>query len=130
LDKAEIRFFETLQTMMARTLDSSRFPKSKREHPRIVCGADAAYSGNNVAAVASAIDTRNGNILEQSEYHGFATFPYIPGLFFLREGPFVTAAVANLSISPISFALTPTAGLIQEGAAWQLCAGLFWGSPA
>jgi deoxyinosine 3'endonuclease (endonuclease V) len=68
-----------------------------RKKFQTICGVDAAYSNDNhVVAVASVLDGENGELLEQNEYFGVSNFPYIPGLFFMREGPFVVGAVRGL----------------------------------
>ena len=98
-DQAEVGFFEILQKLLR--LDDTRdasAPALATTNLKTVCGADAAYSGNTVIAVASLLDAKTGALIEQKEYSGKATFPYVPGLFFLREGPFVSAAVSKLSM--------------------------------
>lgn len=96
LDIAERRFFETIQVILAK----SNAEKRVGERFRVICGVDAAYSNDDVIAVASSFDSSNGRLLENSEYRGKVTFPYVPGLFFLREGPFVCEAVSKLSAKP------------------------------
>jgi deoxyribonuclease V len=94
IDNAEQYFFERIQTL----LDSQKFLPFSKDLVRI-CGVDASYRDQNVKAVASVINV-NGELLEQATYDGRATFPYVPGLFFLREGPFATEAVRRLNKVP------------------------------
>jgi deoxyribonuclease V len=93
LDYAEQLFFEKLQVFL-----EGKKVKRSREIRRI-SGVDASYDGDNVAAVASVVDSK-GKLLEQAACKGHATFPYVSGLFFLREGPFVTEAVRKLRKKP------------------------------
>lgn len=65
-----------------------------------ICGVDAAYDDDLVFAVASVFDIKNSNVIEKAEYTGRATFPYVPGLFFLREGPFACEVVSKLHAKP------------------------------
>jgi deoxyribonuclease V len=96
IDEAERLFFENLQLLLKREKVKS---SKKRKYERI-CGVDAAYGeDNSVYAVASVFDAGNRK-LERSEYSGKATFPYEPGLFFLREGPFACKALAKLTVKP------------------------------
>lgn len=97
IDHAEVIFFKSLQELIG--------SPSKRliVLPKIlnkICGVDAAYSreGNRVEAVAVVLS--DGEISETGVYSGRFTFPYVSGLFFLHEGPFVTAAVRQLSAVP------------------------------
>ena len=63
-----------------------------------ICAVDAAYRGNRVVASASVFD--NGRPVEDSHYSGNCNFPYMPGLFYMREGPFVVEAVRRLKVRP------------------------------
>ena len=92
LDAAEASFFTDLQTILSR---KRRF--LPREVSRI-CAADAAYRGDRVVAVASVFE--GGRLTDTSYYAGTCSFPYIPGLFYLREGPFVVQAVRGLKSRP------------------------------
>lgn len=92
LDTAEASFFADIQRNLSRRKEF--LPK---EISRI-CGADAAYNGDRVAAVASVFD--DGRLVETSSYVGACTFPYVSGLFYLREGPFVVQAVRRLKTRP------------------------------
>ncbi len=95
IDVAEQYFFERIQTL----LNSKKLFPFPKELVRI-CGVDASYRDQNVKVVASVFNVKKGELLEQATYEGRATFPYVPRLFFLREGPFVTEAVRRLGEKP------------------------------
>lgn len=63
-----------------------------------ICAVDAAYRGDDVVAVASVF--KDGCLAEKSVYRGHCTFPYVSGLFYLREGPFAVEAVRRLKVRP------------------------------
>ncbi len=63
-----------------------------------ICAVDAAYKGDRAAAVATTFE--EGRFSERSAYAGRCSLPYVSGLFYLREGPFVTEAVRRLKIRP------------------------------
>jgi len=92
LDRAEIEFFKEIQSLIVKTRTVKRASLKIRK----ICGVDAAYSpdGNSVAAAATQIV--DGQISETSTYSGTFSFPYVSGLFYLHEGPFVVAAVRRL----------------------------------
>ncbi len=94
LDPAEFSFFSDLRIRL------SRKPVKIARNLMLICGADARYDevGKNVVAVASLF--RGGRFLESSCYTGKFTFPYISGLFYLHEGPFVIAAIKKLRRRP------------------------------
>jgi deoxyribonuclease V len=100
LDVAERDFFEQIQELLSAREQSHKKKKRKSKVVkkfRIICGVDAAYSSDDrVVAVASVLDSESGELLEQNEYSGVSNFPYVPGLFFIREGPFVTEALRGL----------------------------------
>jgi deoxyribonuclease V len=92
LDAAEVAFFADLQkTFSGKKLT---LPKSVSS----VCAADAAYSGDRVVAVAAVF--RGRRLVETSSYVGLCSIPYVSGLFYLREGPFVVQAVRGLKARP------------------------------
>ncbi len=91
IDPAETEFFSDLQVLLA---DQRRAaPKPIRR----ICGADAAYRGDRVFAAASLLESGRRVV---ASYEGRCTFPYSSGLFYLREGPFVVAAVRSLGVRP------------------------------
>jgi deoxyinosine 3'endonuclease (endonuclease V) len=98
IDGAERSFFEKLQLHLK--TDEGKPSGRKRTFGRI-CGVDAAYGeDDSVYAVASVIDTRNQKLVESAEYSGRATFPYVSGLFYLREGPFAFEVISKLQVKP------------------------------
>ncbi len=92
LDEAEASFFAELQTFL-----SSNEKPLARKLTRI-CAVDAAYDGDQVAAVATLL--LDGRMAEQATYFGHCTFPYVSGLFYLREGPPAVEAVRRLKTRP------------------------------
>jgi len=92
LDSAEAAFFGDVQRTLSRK--KQKLPKEVSR----ICAVDAAYRGDRVAAVASLFE--EGRPLEQGSYIGRASLPYVSGLFYLLEGPFVTEAVKRLEVRP------------------------------
>lgn len=92
IDEAEAAFFARLQVLLR-----ARAKSMPRKISRI-CAVDAAYHSNKVAAVAT--EAVDGRIAEQSVYTGHFSFPYVAGLLYLHEGPFVTEAVNRLKVRP------------------------------
>jgi len=91
-DPAEVAFFARVQNIL-----SEKTARLSKKLSRI-CAVDAAYSGDLVVAVASLFE--EGTLVETSSYIGKCTFPYVSGLFFLREGPFAVEAVNGLKTKP------------------------------
>jgi deoxyribonuclease V len=92
VDPAEAAYFSNLQKVL--TNRKAALPKDVSR----ICAVDAAYRGDRVVAVASLFE---GRILaEETHYSGTCTFPYVSGLFYLREGPFVVEAVRMLKARP------------------------------
>lgn len=97
MDGAEVKFFERIELLIGHPI------RTGENLPRViksVCGVDAAYSsrGNHVTAASALIN--EGELAETSVYSGTFSFPYVSGLFFLHEGPFVVAAVEKLQETP------------------------------
>ena len=91
-DEAELRFYEGLQNLF--NLPSVPLPTKVRR----ISGADAAYRGRVVVSAAAL--SVNGNITNSYCYRGRFTIPYISGLFYMHEGPFVVAAIEGLGSRP------------------------------
>jgi deoxyribonuclease V len=74
--------------------------KCRRPPSRLkrICCVDVAYSGAD--AFSAAVLLEGGAVAETSFYRGRPTFPYVPGLFYLREGPFAVKAVRGLRSRP------------------------------
>ena len=92
LDAAEVAFFAYLQRLISRR--NMFLPKDVSR----ICAVDAAYRKRRVVAVASVFE--HGRLLEANSYAGSCSLPYVSGLFYLREGPFVVQAVKGLKVSP------------------------------
>lgn len=92
LDAAEVAFFGEIQKMLF-----ARRAFVPEEVSRI-CAVDAAYRDDRVIAVASLFE--DGRLLEKASCSGRCSLPYVSGLFYLREGPFVTEAVRRLTVQP------------------------------
>jgi deoxyribonuclease V len=92
LDQAEVSFFGDLQRVIHRKKVS--LPKEVLR----ICGVDAAYHGDRVLAVASVFEKER--LVDESVYSGTCSLPYVSGLFYLREGPFVVEAVRRLKVRP------------------------------
>jgi deoxyribonuclease V len=92
LDPAEVSFFGDLQRFIRRK--EASLPKDVSR----ICAVDAAYRGDRVVAAASVFE---GEELRDEEcYAGRCSIPYVSGLFYLREGPFVVEAVRRLKVRP------------------------------
>ncbi len=68
--------------------------------PGLVCGLDAAYSGDSGVAVAAVVRTQTGELLEQAESRMDHLLEYRPGLFGFREGPLLVKAASRLRSKP------------------------------
>ena len=49
---------------------------------------------------AAVFELPRREVLEELSFSGHTPFPYVPGLFYLREGPFAVEALRRLSIVP------------------------------
>lgn len=68
--------------------------------PRLIAGVDAAFSGGRVFAAASLY--RYPEMVHVKDAHAVrgASFPYIPGFLFFREGPAIIDAIKALGVRP------------------------------
>jgi deoxyribonuclease V len=123
IDIAEQTFFEGIQAL----LDSRQlsFPKKLGR----ICGVDASYEDKHVKAVATIISVK-GELLEQATYEGNATFPYVPGLLFLREGPFATQAVRMLNKRPDPLCLDAQGAAHPRGKGLATICGMILNIPS
>lgn len=71
--------------------------------PRLVCGLDAAYSGNKGVSVAAVVDIASGKLIETAHSKMDNLVGYFPGLFAFREGPLLVEAASKLRSSPDVF---------------------------
>jgi deoxyribonuclease V len=122
LDEAEVGFFAALQKVLW---------KKRKLLPRRVariCAADAAYDGDNVVAVASVFE--NGRLAERSFYSGRCSLPYLSGLFYLREGPFVVEAVRRLKKRPQLVCFDAHGAAHPRSAGMAMVCGMVLGIPS
>ncbi|MEM2226641.1 MAG: endonuclease V [Candidatus Bathyarchaeia archaeon] len=66
----------------------------------LVAGADAAYKGDFAVACAASIDMRGMEVAEANFSSGKVAFPYIPGLFALREARILVEVFKGLGARP------------------------------
>ena len=99
LDRAEVEFFKEIQLLIANSGTIGKARESRLEFHKI-CGVDAAYSSDGSSVIAVAALLVEGKMAETSTCSGKFTFPYVSGLFYLHEGPFVVAAVRRLKETP------------------------------
>ncbi len=66
----------------------------------LVAGADAAYKGDLAVACAASIDMETMEVAEANFCSGRVSFPYIPGLFALREARILMEALKGLRARP------------------------------
>ena len=122
VDPAELAFFADLQTILR---------ASRVVLPTIIsriCAVDAAYDGSSVTAVASLFE--HGQVVERASCTGSCTFPYVSGLFYLREGPFVTEAVRRLTIRPQLVCFDAQGAAHPRGAGLATVCGMVLGIPS
>jgi len=70
--------------------------------PQLIAGVDAAFAktGDRIWAAAVLLEFPTMQLVETQVAEGVVTFPYIPGLFAFREGPFLLKVLAMLSQLP------------------------------
>ena len=122
LDEAELRFFEGLQNLFA--LGSVQLPKKLRR----IIGADAAYRGRVV--VSTAVLSVNGAITDSYLYRARFTIPYVSGLFYVHEGPFVVAAIEGLGSRPQLLCFDAHGAAHPRSAGLATVAGMLLGIPS
>lgn len=68
---------------------------------RYVAAADVAYLEESTACAAVVVlDARDLSVIDQATWIGMPTYPYLPGLFALREGSCLLEAFKVLKTSP------------------------------
>jgi len=92
VDEAELRFFSAIQTLITRK------PARLAKRLSRICCVDARYVERRVVSVASLFE--NGEQVAVSVYRGTFTVPYVSGLMYMHEGPFVVEAVNRLKARP------------------------------
>jgi len=82
-----------------------RAPRGGVAGPRILAGADAAFSpdGEQVIAAVVVWDIQEGRVIETRVARRPLTFPYVPGLLSFRELPAILAAIRRLDCKPDAF---------------------------
>lgn len=70
--------------------------------PKTIAAVDTAYGVGGVILYAAAVVMSFPDLveLERAFYHGETSFPYVPGLFFFREGPIMVEALSRLKSPP------------------------------
>ncbi|HLQ03238.1 MAG TPA: endonuclease V, partial [Nitrososphaerales archaeon] len=121
-DEAELRFFEGLQDLIS--LPSVALPKEVKT----ICAADAAYRGRLVVSAATL--SVNGTITKSYCYRGRFTIPYVSGLFYMHEGPFVVAAIEGLRSRPQLLCFDAHGGAHPRSAGLATVAGMVLGIPS
>jgi deoxyribonuclease V len=71
------------------------------DEPTTIAAVDTAYGvGGAILYAAAVVLSFPDNVeLERSFHHGTVSFPYVPGLYFFREGPVIIEALAKLQTS-------------------------------
>ena len=79
--------------------------KPEKTSFRLVGGVDVAYSKKENTAFATCVVMKvpEMELIEKCRAQGEVTFPFVPGLFFFREGPIITKALARLKFVPDVF---------------------------
>jgi deoxyribonuclease V len=90
-------FLEGLQRVIAQLVKLHPVETSDIE---TLCGLDVSYKGRNAVTSAVLWSIRHKEYVEKTEYRGEPTFPYIPGLLFMREGHLMLAALGRLHTRP------------------------------
>lgn len=90
-------FIKRLQTRITE-ISPRRYVEA--EEIKTVCGVDISYCAGQAAAAAVLRSISVDETIEISITTGRPSFPYIPGLLFMREAPLMTSAVESLSTHP------------------------------
>ena len=79
--------------------------KPEKTSFRLVGGVDVAYSkkDNSAFAVVVVMKVPEMELIERVRSQGEVTFPFVPGLFFFREGPTIFKALSRLKFVPDCF---------------------------
>lgn len=94
----------------------------------LICCVDVAYSGAEAFSAAVLLD--GGAVSDTSVYRGRPTFPYVPGLFYLREGPFAVKAVRGLKTRPQLVCFDGHGAAHPQGAGLATVCGRVLGIPS
>jgi len=91
------RFFAEIQALLSRSVELRHLHLSPGAK---VCALDASYRDGEVRVGAAVFELPEMVALEEHSFSGRTPFPYVPGLFYLREGPFAAEALRRLSVVP------------------------------
>ncbi len=88
-----------------RQLASRIVRRGRIGNPRLVAGADLAFSPDGKECIAGVViwDVLRGEIVEQRIARRVVRFPYVPGLLTFREAPALLAALRELHCEPDVF---------------------------
>ncbi|MEM0374941.1 MAG: endonuclease V [Nitrososphaerota archaeon] len=121
------KFFADVQRVLARSVELSHLHLTDGIR---VCAIDASYSENRVRVGAVLWELPSMTALEEIRFSGTTHFPYIPGLFYLREGPFAAEAFRRLSVRPDLLLLEGHGVAHPRRAGLASIVGLVTGTPA
>jgi deoxyinosine 3'endonuclease (endonuclease V) len=91
------RFFAEIQLLLSRSVELRHLHLSPGA---MVCALVASYRNSEVKVGAAVFELPRMEVLEELSFSGHTPFPYVPGLFYLREGSFATEALRRLSVAP------------------------------
>ena len=79
--------------------------KAERTSFRLIGGVDVAYSkkDNNAFATVVVMKVPEMELIEKARAQSEVTFPFVPGLFFFREGPVILKAISRIKFAPDVF---------------------------
>lgn len=97
VDLSVTEFFEQIQRIIGRMIISEPVQINDVEN---LCGLDVSYGGEEAVAAAALWSISHRRVIEKAEYRGKPSFPYVPGLLFIREAPLMLAALRGLQRKP------------------------------
>jgi deoxyinosine 3'endonuclease (endonuclease V) len=106
------RFFAEIQLLLSRSVELRHLHLSPGAR---VCALDASYRDSEVKVGAAVFELPRMEVLEELSFSAHTPFPYVPGLFYLREGPFAAEALRRLSVVPDLALWRGTASLTRAG---------------
>lgn len=97
----DVREAERLQEKHAPLVST----KPEKTSFRLVGGVDVAYSKKDNTAFCTVVVMKvpEMELLEKVRAQAEVTFPFVPGLFYFREGPVITKALSRLKFVPDVF---------------------------
>jgi deoxyinosine 3'endonuclease (endonuclease V) len=91
------RFFIEIQLLLSRSVELRHLHLNPGAR---VYALDASYRDSEVRVGAAVFGLPRREVLEELSFSGHTPFPYVPGLFYMREGPFAVEALRRLSAVP------------------------------